>query len=192
MRIDNENDIIQLVKGDPWMMNVLETAKSLQLPDWWVCAGFVRSKIWDVLHGFEDRTSLSDIDVIYYDTNNLHEAEEKRLEHLLQRLNPTLPWSVKNQARMHVVNHLPPYSSSVDAISKFPETATALGLTLDENNTLCLTAPHGLQDVVSMTVRPTPHFLENRALFPIYEERLIKKNWSKVWPQLQIYSNEAY
>ena len=38
----------------------------------------------------------------------------------------------KNQARMHVVNNMLPYSSSVDAISKFPETATALGVTLDE------------------------------------------------------------
>ncbi len=30
-------------------MEILETANSLNLPDWWICAGFVRSKIWDTL-----------------------------------------------------------------------------------------------------------------------------------------------
>ena len=47
---------------------------------------------------------------------------------------PTIPWSVKNQARMHIANNIPPYSSAVDAISKFPETATALGVKLDDEN----------------------------------------------------------
>ena len=46
---------------------------------------------------------------------------------------------------MHVVNNMPPYSSSVNAISKFPETATALGVTLDELNNVILTAPCGIE-----------------------------------------------
>ena len=40
------------------MMDLLKGAKSLNLPDWWICAGFVRSKIWDVLHGFDERTTI--------------------------------------------------------------------------------------------------------------------------------------
>lgn len=48
----NEEGIIALIKDDKWMMEILETVKSLNLPDWWICAGFVRSKIWDVLHDF--------------------------------------------------------------------------------------------------------------------------------------------
>ncbi len=45
MYIKTEQDIIKLIQSDTWMMEILQTAKSLQLPDWWVCAGFVRSKI---------------------------------------------------------------------------------------------------------------------------------------------------
>src|SRR5690606_18827150 len=112
---------------DAWMIGVLSAAKSLDLPDWWICAGFVRSKIWDTLHGFNERTPLSDIDVIYFDAENLSEHTEKRLEEKLHRIMPGLPWSVKNQARMHIVNELESYTSAIDAISKFPETATALG-----------------------------------------------------------------
>ena len=77
----------------------------------------------------------------------------------------------KNQARMHVVNNMLPYSSSVDAISKFPETATALGVTLDENNVI-LTAPCGIEDVLSLQVRPTAHFLESKERLHIYKTEL--------------------
>lgn len=76
MKINSEADIIQLVQDDPWMMDILENARSLQLPDWWVCAGFVRSKVWDVIHNFEERTPLPDVDVIYFDNSNLHEKVE--------------------------------------------------------------------------------------------------------------------
>lgn len=187
-KIEHEADIIQLVQNDPWMMDILENARSLQLPDWWVCAGFVRAKIWDTLHGFEERTPLPDVDVIYYDDSNLQEEVEKQWEARLRSLNPTIPWSVKNEARMHTVNQLPPYTSAVDAISKFPETATALGLSLDPSGKIILVAPHGISDVIRVVLRPTPHFTEKPNLLPIYEQRVIKKNWQKTWTQLQISS----
>lgn len=86
MIIKNEKDIIQLIKEDEWMMDILRAVKSLHLPDWWVCAGFVRSKIWDVLHGFKERTPISDIDVIYFDDGNTDELEEKKLEMRLRNI----------------------------------------------------------------------------------------------------------
>ncbi|KQL52624.1 hypothetical protein AN964_03140 [Heyndrickxia shackletonii] len=184
--IQTENDILQLVREDKWMMDILRTAKTLNLPDWWVCAGFVRSKIWDTLHGFEERTPIPDVDVIYFDEKNTDESEEKRLEESLRHLHPNVPWSVKNEARMHVKNNIPPYSSSVDAISKFPETATALGLKLDEEDQLILTAPCGLEDVLHLKVKPSPYFMEERERESIYEERIIKKNWKSIWNKINI------
>ncbi|MFC3345422.1 nucleotidyltransferase family protein [Paenibacillus abyssi] len=168
------------------MMDILETAKSLHLPDWWVCAGFVRSKIWDVQHGFTERTSLPDVDVIYFDKSNLDEKTEKKLEKKLRSIKPNIPWSVKNEARMHVVNNIPPYSSSVDAISKFPETATALGLTLDDHNHVVLTAPCGIEDAVNLVLKPTPYFEESKERANIYEERIIKKNWKRIWSKIKV------
>jgi hypothetical protein len=46
----NEEKIIELITKDKWMMNILKAVKSLNFPDWWICAGFVRSKIWNTLH----------------------------------------------------------------------------------------------------------------------------------------------
>ncbi|MED1564490.1 MULTISPECIES: nucleotidyltransferase family protein [Bacillus cereus group] len=186
MTIKTEQDIIHFIQNDPWMMNVLQMAKSLQLPDWWVCAGFVRSKIWDTLHNYEVRTATPDVDVIYYDSMQKDEAYEQLLETKLTNMDATIPWSVKNQARMHVVNKMLPYSSSVDAISKFPETATALGVTLDEKNNVILTSPCGIEDVLSLQVKPTPHFLETKERIHMYKKRVIKKNWQSKWPNITI------
>ncbi|MCU5113110.1 MULTISPECIES: nucleotidyltransferase family protein [Bacillus cereus group] len=186
MTIQTEQDIIRLIENDEWMMNVLQMAKSLELPDWWICAGFVRSKIWDTLHNYEARTTMPDVDVIYYNSLHKDEIYEQSLETKLKNIDATIPWSVKNQARMHVVNNMPPYSSSVDAISKFPETTTALGVTLDEKNKVILTAPCGIEDVLSLQVRPTAHFLETKERLHIYNTRVNKKNWQNKWPNITI------
>jgi hypothetical protein len=181
-----EQQIIRMIKEDQCMIEALHTAKSLQLPDWWICAGFIRSKIWDRLHDYKDRTAIQDIDVIYFDQTNTDEAEEKCLEKVLNRANPAYPWSVKNEARMHIANGIRPYKSSEDAIAKFPETATSLGVRLDEQRNVILTAPHGLHDVMQMKVKPTPYFQENRELMAIYHERNQKKNWPARWPKVTI------
>ncbi|RYL92560.1 nucleotidyltransferase family protein [Sporolactobacillus sp. THM7-4] len=169
------------------MMQILKSAKTLNLPDWWICAGFVRSKIWDTLHSFKERTPIPDIDVIYFDPTNIDELEEKKLEEILNVIMPDTPWSVKNEARMHIKSNMPPYSSSVDAISKFPETATALGVKLDEKDNVILTAPYGISDVVNLKVKPTPFFTQTKERVEIYEERILKKNWKSIWNNLKVY-----
>ncbi|MED0686208.1 nucleotidyltransferase family protein [Anoxybacillus ayderensis] len=190
MIIKNDKDIIQLIKEDEWMMDILRAVKSLNLPDWLVCAGFVRSKIWDTLHGFKERTPIPDIDVIYFDDTNMDELEEKKFEMRLRNILPNIPWSVKNEARMHVVNNIPPYSSSVDAISKFPETATSLGVKLDEGDDIILVAPWGVDDVINLEVKPTPYFKESKELSQIYEERITKKNWKDIWYKVKVFHIE--
>ncbi|QKY69379.1 nucleotidyltransferase family protein [Lentibacillus sp. CBA3610] len=186
MNLKNERDILNLISEDDWMMEILATVKSLNLPDWWICAGFIRSKIWDTLHGFRERTRVPDIDVIYFDNTNTDEVTEKRLEQKLIKIHPKEPWSVKNEARMHIANDIEPYSSSVDAISKFPETATALGVKLDKYDNLILAAPYGVEDVINLEVKPTSYFINSRGRISIYEERMVKKNWISKWNKIRI------
>jgi len=133
---------------------------------------------------------MPDVDVIYFDKRNLDEQAEKQLEQKLKSMDPDTPWSVKNEARMHVVSSMPPYSSSVDAISKFPETATALGLALDERNHVILTAPCGIEDVLQLVLKPTPYFRETEERAKIYEERIAKKNWKSIWGKIKVYHIE--
>ncbi|NGP44650.1 nucleotidyltransferase family protein [Bacillaceae bacterium SIJ1] len=182
----NKGSILQKIKEDRWLLDILHSVQSLNLPDWWVCAGVVRSSIWDTMYDMPERTPVDDIDVIYFDRNNTGESIEKMLEHRLRHIHPGVPWSVKNQARMHLKNELPPYTSSTDAMAKFPETVTAVGLTLDEQQEVLLNAPHGIDDLLQGVVRPTPLFRERADLTPAYKTRVLRKNWRQTWPQLTI------
>ncbi|WP_404450212.1 nucleotidyltransferase family protein [Sutcliffiella horikoshii] len=184
--LQTEKDLLNLIKSDEWMMEILRAAKSLNLPDWWICAGFVRTKVWDTLHRYTNRTPLPDIDVIYFDNNDVCEEKEKQLERRLLQLYPSAPWSVKNQARMHVINHLPPYADSTEAMSNFPETATAIGVKLDQDNQLQLVAPCGIQDLLNLVVKPTPLYKKSTEHTSIYEKRLKQKNWQALWPNITI------
>ena len=181
MQIRNEEDILNDIRQDEWMMDVLNTAKELHLPDWCICAGFVRSKVWDSIHCFSERTPLPDVDIIYFDKINLNVAIEKEIEQKLYSIHPNVPWSVKNQARMHLKNNVAPYTSSTDAISKFPETATAVGIKLDHTDNLRLIAPWGINDLIHVNVKPTPLFQQTPQKMEIFKRRLENKRWHERW-----------
>ncbi len=144
-----EQDVIELIQDDPRMMHILGAVESLGLPDWCVCAGFVRSKVWDFLHGFPE-TRLPDVDVVYFDPDNTDESIEKQHERSLRQLNSSVPWSVKNQARMHTKNGHGPYTSTADGLANFPEVCTAIGVYLNSNGDLVLVAPYGIDDLVQL------------------------------------------
>lgn len=110
---------------------------------------------------------------------------KKKYEAQLLALLPNVPWSVKNQARMHLVNQLPPYESAIDALAHFPETVTAIGVSLAKNGRLRLADPYGVDDLVGLKLRPTPAFANDASHHHIYRARINKKNWQATWPRLQ-------
>ena len=58
-----EKDILDLIKRDKWMMDILRVAEKLNLPDWIIGAGFIRNKVWDYLQGYnKSRVDTVDID----------------------------------------------------------------------------------------------------------------------------------
>jgi hypothetical protein len=73
-----------------------------------------------------------------------------------------------------------PYRNTADAIRCWPETATAVAARLVRDNVQVI-APHGVGDLVSMIVRPSPAFARK---LPIYRSRLAAKNWAQRWPRL--------
>lgn len=77
--LKTEVELKHLIAADSWMMEIIATVERLELPDSWICAGFIRSKVWDYLHHYESRTPLGDIDVIYFDKANLSEKMRKSM-----------------------------------------------------------------------------------------------------------------
>jgi len=179
----NEQDIIKIIENDPWRMDVLRAVRSLDLPDWLIGAGFVRNPIWDNLHGYKKQTPLNDIDVAYFDQSDLSEEKESAYQDKLKEIIDA-NWSVTNQARMAKINNQnKSYISTEDAIAHWPETATAIGVTLLKNGRLKLTAPYGIDDLNSLNLRMSPEFGDGKDAF---EKRIIKKRWLLKWPKLKI------
>ncbi len=180
-----EEDIINLIRSDAWMMSVLRAARSLRLPDWMLGAGFVRNKVWDELHGYKHKeVPTADIDLIYYDADDVDEKTEKEYDEVLKKAF-TANWSAKNQARMHVhKGRTKPYKDTEEALADWVETPTAVAVRLEDDDTLTLFAPYGVDDLVNLIVRPTPTDFNRKDNFETYRERIRSKGWKRRWPKL--------
>lgn len=178
----NNNDILALIKNDQEMMRIIKIAEAQYLKDWLIGAGFIRNKVWDTLHGKTNQEGYqSDIDLVYYDPDGNSEIKDRELGKQLEE-RTGIEWEVVNQFYAHKYNNIEPYSSTEDAISKWPETATGIGVTI-KNNELVLVAPHGINDLVQMIIRPSPYM---PGAIQRVQERMKKKNWLERWPKLKV------
>jgi hypothetical protein len=177
-------ELRMLIASDRRRMEVLRHVRDLGLPDCWVAAGFVRSCVWDHLHGRATSPLTQDIDVIWFDPAACTAARDAALETALRERDGALAWSVKNQARMHGRNGDAPYRSATDAMRYWPETATAVGVRLDARGGIGVAAPLGLDDLFGLVVRPTQRFAAEK--HAMYLQRIHSKDWKRAWPGLQI------
>ncbi len=183
MTIKTEEDIRRLIESDEWMMRVLHAAEVLNLPDWWIGAGFLRNKVWNSIEG-DDSHSNSDIDLVYFDSKNISPETDWSYDEKMKRDFPNIDWEIRNQARMHYVNNFKPFNSTAEGISNWVETATCTAVKL-ENGKLKFLFCHGIDDLVNLVARPTKRF-QTAELINTFNNRIQKKDWQKKWPHLKV------
>ena len=174
------SDIVRLIRTDAWRMRALAAVAALELPDSWIGAGFVRNAVWDALHGYDHPTALNDVDVLYFDPRDRSREAERSHEQGLARDMPGVPWSVRNQARMHLRNGDAPYRSVLDAMRYWVETPTGVAVRLGSRGRGEIIAAYGIDDLVNLDVRPTPRFAGK---LHVYRARMRKKQWTTIWPR---------
>lgn len=173
-------ELKSILTRDDFKSRVLKLVETELGSGAWITGGFVRNAVWDKMHGHELPTFVDDIDIVYFDPNNLSEDSEREMAEKLSLRAPNVNWSVKNQARMHVVAGTEPYASLEDAVSRFPETATAIAVQSHEG-ALRILAPLGLEDLFSLSLRENP--LSNDGAF---SRRMAEKKWMDNWPRLVV------
>jgi hypothetical protein len=183
--MEYKDELIDIITKDEFIIETLDIVKNLKLNDCWVGAGFIRNKVWDILHEIKT-TKLNDIDVVFFDETNISEKLEKEIEQKLTKINPKVKWSVKNQARMHFRNNHLKYIDTENAISYWPETATAIAVRLNSNDRIEILAPHGLNDLFNLVVKPTPNFD-----LIVFQKRVNEKQWKKQWRNLKLNNNNC-
>jgi uncharacterized protein len=172
----------------PWFRPILETVRSLDLPDWLVGAGVIRSLVWDHLHGYATPTRLADVDVVFFDPTDLRPEHDAEVQAHLRAMLPDVPWEATNQAAVHLWYEqtfgfaVPPLTSSADGVATWPETATSIAVRLHPDDTLEIVAPCGLHDLFGLILRRNP----SRVTRAIFHQRVQSKQIVTKWPRVQI------
>ncbi|MSR86057.1 nucleotidyltransferase family protein [Candidatus Woesearchaeota archaeon] len=173
----------QIVLDEKWLLNILRSVRALDLPDWYLAAGVIRNTVWDVLHGYKKRTKLNDIDLVYFDPKK--KGGEKEIEEKLHKLYPKYTFEVVNQAMVHEIYTLKPaVKSACGGIATFVETPTCVGVRLEDDDSLLVCAPYGLEDLFTFHVQKVSLPFISEELFT---QRVTKKNWKKILPKLVIF-----
>ena len=179
------------LRQNKWLKEILERFEEIVLPDSWLVAGCIAQTIWNLGCGQPAELGIKDVDLIYFDEQDLSfEAEvghETRLHGLFRHL--PIKLDIKNEARVHLWYEerfgypAKPYLSSGDAIATFPTTATAVGVRWIRGKLECC-APFGLDDLFGLVVKPNKRQI-TRA---IYEAKVDR--WRSIWPRLTFLSWE--
>src|SRR5258708_11292039 len=143
-------ELTQLIRSTPWFMSILEIVRACNPPDWLVGDGVIRSLVWDHLHQYQTPTPLADIDVIFFDPQDIRPERDRMVQQQLARRLPHVAWEATNQAAVHLWYEevfgfsVPALHSSEEAVGTCPEAATSVAVRLLATDEIYIVAPYGL------------------------------------------------
>ena len=182
----SEQKLKRIIFEDTWFMTILIAARECNLPDWFIGAGIVRNLVWDYLHGYIKHTAVADVDVAYFDPNDLSQNRDQEAQQQLHNRLPGIPWEATNQAAVHLWYaqifgyEVEPVYSTNEAIGTWPETVTSIGVRLQGNNELLIVAPFGLEDLFQMVLRRNPRRVSLEQYRCRYQEKKVHEKWPRV------------
>ena len=187
-----ERRLTDIVRADPGLMHVLTTVRSLGLEDWRVFSGAVYQSVWNAVTDRPAGYGIRDYDLGYFDPDVSWDAEDAVIRRVAAAFEPPFREmvEVRNQARVHLWfegKFGEPYEALAgtdEALSRFVAPAFAVGVRLEEDNSISVAAPFGLEDVFGMVLRPNP----NRPLAKGWEKAV--SNARARWPELTVIEPE--
>lgn len=186
-----KQELSQLIQSTPWFLSVLETVRMCNPPDWLVGAGVIRNLVWDHLHQYQTPTPLADIDVIFFDSQDVRPERDQLVQQQLALILPGVNWEATNQAAVHLWYEevygfsVPALHSSEDAVGTWPETATSVAVRLLSPDQIHIVAPCGLSDLFNMVLRRNPCRITREQ----FVKRLHSKHILRKWPLVQVIYN---
>ncbi len=188
----HEERLRAIVRADENLMAFLAAARALRLPQWRLAAGCVYQTVWNALSGKPAGTGIKDYDVVYFDASDLSwEAEDGVIRRAEAVLGGRWPVEIRNQARVHLWFEqrfglpYPQLHSADEAFGYYAAVVHAVGIRLEEDDTIDIAAPFGLDDVFGMVIRPNPARRGDKGL-------AAKAAKAKaIWPDLKLIDLEA-
>jgi len=183
-----EGRLEAILRGSPLLMQVLETARGLDLPDWLLFSGAVYQRVLNQLTGRDPDYGIKDYDLGYFDAGDTsYEAEDLVIRRVAAAFEPPLrdAVEVRNQARVHLWfearfgEPYAPLASTAEALTRFVSPTFAVGVRLEADGRMRLEAPFGLEDLFALRIQPNPH--RTSPNYPAIAAAALKR-----WPELTI------
>ena len=185
--IVTHDEFVNLVLRNRVNSGILARLPELGLPDCWLVSGALFQTIWNLLSGYPPEQGIKDYDVFYFDPDTAWQSEDRaigRANAALADLGAEI--EVRNQARVHLWYErkfqapYPPLACATDGIDRFLQRNAQVGIR-PAGRTFEIYAPHGLEDIAELRVRPnrTANFRAD-----LYEEKA--RRWKALWPKLSI------
>lgn len=181
-------NIIDILKLNEDLMKVLDYIAKLNLPNFYIASGVIFQTVWNYYDEKPLNNGIKDIDIVYYDTENVSKEYEDMLENniIKQFKDMNYEFDIHNEARMHLWQkanenkNIKYYRNSEEAINQWIATVQAVGIT-KEKESIKVYAPYGLSDIFSKTIRPIKHKYNSKDLY----DRKIEK-WASRFEDLNI------
>lgn len=181
------DELLDRVRAEPWLLQALDGVAVSGLPDAWIGAGVIRDVIWGQHNGGFDPTSVNDIDVAFFDPDDLSRQRDHAAGQSLTAL-LDLPCEATNQAAVHTWYSdyfgglpVPAFTTVHDAVATWPETAACIALRMTPHG-IDVCAPHGLADLLDGIWRRNP----TRVSIDISTARLARHRVTQRWPTVTV------
>jgi len=174
--------VMELLDHNHMVREAIDVSMSVDLPNWCIVGGLIRDLAWGKILGRE--VPPRDIDLIYFDPMNTTPEKDWEIEEHLSDLSG-LPFRLNNQARMHQFNSEARYISVVDAMTKFPTTVSAIGISGSENRTPLVFSIFGYGALFEPIFQITPHFSNSRRQND-FSEYFHRNGLFARWPEVPV------
>jgi hypothetical protein len=190
-RLPNDEQVARLrsaLAANRTLTEVLARASALDLPAWYLVAGCLYQTVWNVVTGQPPEAGILDYDLAYFDGSDLSWEGEDAVIQAGEKVFAGMPAPVqiRNQARVHLWYEqkfgrpCPPHQSTEAAIGTYEATNACVGVRIGPSGQWRIHAPHGLDDVFNLVVRPNP-VLAPRSVYHAKTAR-----WQQQWPTLTV------
>ncbi|SNY90336.1 hypothetical protein SAMN04515647_0500 [Cohaesibacter sp. ES.047] len=181
--------LVQIIRQDDQLMELLAGLRALALPDWRLVSGALYQTVWNRLTNRPQGHGIKDYDVAYFDASDRsYEAEDaviRRVEESLAQWQGRI--EVRNQARVHLWyperfgGPYPELQNTDESLENYMCTTHAVAVRLEEDGEISVAAPYGLADIFSLTIRPCRKLPTNRTHYREKAERMLR-----LWPELKV------
>lgn len=183
-----QEKLIKTINKSDMLMQVFNKVQKMKFDSYYIGAGCITQTVWNDLTNRPLNYGITDIDIIYFDNQDLSFEAEDRIIKFGNELFSEIPIKIdlKNQARVHLWYkdkfgiELQPFERIEQAIDTWPTTATAFGVSVDEKNNWKVYAPYGLCDLFSLIIKANKKLINEE----IYMNKATK--WKSKWPELKV------